>query len=118
MRVVYWKAGRQTTMERITMSMSTPVLDSATLADICEANDIEFLGVFGSHARGTATPESDVDLLVRFSKPKSLLDIVRVERLLGERLGRTVDLVTEGALSPYLRERVKAETRKIYERKG
>ena len=40
---------------------ATPI-DLDAVIDICEQNDIAFLGVFGSHARGEATPESDVDL--------------------------------------------------------
>jgi len=47
-------------------------------------------------ARGEETEESDVDLLVRFARPKSLLDLVRIEREFSEALGRKVDLLTEG----------------------
>ena len=90
---------------------ATPI-DLGAVIDICEP----FLGVFGSHARGEATPESDVDLLVRFARRKSLLTLVRIERQFAERLGRPVDLVTEASLSPYLRERVQAEVESLYER--
>jgi len=72
------------------------------------------IGVFGSLARGEARNESDIDLLVRFSKPKSLLAIVRLERELSEALGRKVDLLTEGAISPYLRDRILREMRVVY----
>jgi len=67
-------------------------------------------------ARGEETEESDVDLLVRFARPKSLLDLVRIEREFSEALGRRVDLLTEGALSPYLRERILGEAAVLYER--
>jgi hypothetical protein len=72
------------------------------------------IGVFGSTVRGEARKDSDIDLLVRFSKRKSLLAVVRLERELSEALGRKVDLLTEGALSPYLRERILKEMRVIY----
>ena len=72
------------------------------------------IGVFGSMARGEARQESDIDLLVHFSKRKSLLAVVRLERELSEALGRKVDLLTEGALSPYLRERILNEMRVVY----
>jgi uncharacterized protein len=39
---------------------------------------------------------------------------VRLERELSEALGRKVDLLTEGALSPYLRERILQEMRVVY----
>lgn len=91
-------------------------IDLAAIVDICEKNNVAFLGVFGSYARGESTPDSDIDLLVRFAQPKSLLALVRIERELSERLGRPVDLVTEASLSPYLVDRVKAEVKTIYEK--
>jgi hypothetical protein len=90
-------------------------LEVDKLVEICRANDIEMVGVFGSIARGEATSESDVDLLVRFSEKKSLLALVRLERELSETLGKKVDLLTEAAISPYLRDRVKRDLRVIYE---
>ena len=70
--------------------------------------------LYGSMARGEARQKSDIDLIVRFSKRKSLLAVVRLERELSEALGRKVDLLTEGALSPYLRERILKEMRVVY----
>ena len=84
------------------------------LIDICRQHDVSMIGVFGSMARGEARNESDIDLLVRFSKRKSLLAVVRLERELSEALGRKVDLLTEGALSPYLRDRILREMRVVY----
>jgi predicted nucleotidyltransferase len=95
---------------------SAPVLTDGALSDICVANDIEYLGVFGSVARGDFDDQSDIDLLARFCKPKSLMDIVRIERQLTKRLGRSVDLVLEDAVSPYLKARILAEVRPVYEK--
>jgi hypothetical protein len=88
--------------------------DVTRLVDICRRNDVSMLGIFGSMARGDSKKKSDIDLLVRFSKRKSLLAVVRLERELTEALGRKVDLLTEGALSPYLRERILSEMRVVY----
>ena len=85
------------------------------VSDLCKQYDIAFLGVFGSYGRGDFDKESDIDLLVRFSKQKSLLDLVRIERVFTIRLGRTVDLVTEASISPYLKDRIKNEVQPIYE---
>lgn len=71
------------------------------------------LGVFGSYARGDERPDSDLDLLVSFSQPVSLLTQIRMERELSEQLGIKIDLVTEQGLSPYLQERISAELRVI-----
>jgi hypothetical protein len=84
------------------------------MIDICRQNDVSMVGVFGSMARGEAKKKSDIDLIVRFSKRKSLLALVRLERELTEALGRKVDLLTEAAISPYLRERVLKEMQVVY----
>jgi predicted nucleotidyltransferase len=95
--------------------MTSVPLDTSELIEICRRNDVSMLGVFGSVARGEATAQSDVDLLVKFSKGKSLLAVVSLERQLSEALGRKVDLLTEGDLSPYLRSRILRDVRVIYE---
>ena len=86
------------------------------LVDICRQNDVSMAGIFGSMARGEAKKKSDIDLLVRFSRPKSLLAVVRLERELSQALGRKVDLLTEAAISPYMRERILHEVQVVYEK--
>ena len=86
------------------------------LIDICRQNDVSMVGVFGSMVRGEAKKKSDIDLIIRFSKRKSLLAVVRLERELSEALGRKVDLLTEGAISPYLREQILKEMQVVYEK--
>jgi predicted nucleotidyltransferase len=89
--------------------------DTEKLIEICQQNDVAMIGVFGSMARGEATEDSDVDLLVKFSKGKSLLTLVRLEREISTALDRKVDLLTEAAISPYLRDRIRRELKVIYE---
>ena len=84
------------------------------IINFCRQNDIYMVGLFGSTARGEASEFSDVDLLVRPSKPKSLLSLVKLERNLSEMLGRKVDIVTEAAISPYLKDRIFKELEVIY----
>ncbi|NPA27189.1 MAG: nucleotidyltransferase family protein [Chloroflexi bacterium] len=97
---------------------SLPTIFSAHAAEIqelCRRYGVRSLRVFGSAARGTANSTSDIDLLVQFSRPVGLLHLVRLQRELTEVLGRPVDLVTEKALSPYIRPRALAEAQIIYE---
>jgi predicted nucleotidyltransferase len=63
-------------------------------------------GVFGSVAHGTATPTSDIDLLVEFDRPIGLFRFLELEQELTHRLGRTVDLVTKEALKDFIRAKV------------
>lgn len=95
--------------------MTTLAFDTNALIDICRENDVAMLSVFGSMARGDATDQSDIDLLVEFSKRKSLLALVSLERKMSSAVGRKVDLLTEAAISPYLRDRIKRDLTVIYE---
>jgi len=81
---------------------------------ILKRNDIEFAAVFGSYARGDQNKRSDIDLLVRFSKPKSLLMLVRLERDIANLLNVDIDMVTEHALSPYIKHSVLKDLQVIY----
>ena len=72
--------------------------------------------LFGSAARNEEVADSDIDLLVAFEKPLGLFTLARVQRELSQKLGRKLDLVTEGAMSPYIRPFVEKEKRAIYER--
>ena len=65
--------------------------------------------VFGSVARGSATEESDLDLLVDMDPGRDLFDLVALKQEIEEALGRRVDVLTENSLSPYLREKVLRE---------
>ena len=89
--------------------------DTARLIQICRDNDVAMVGVFGSMARGESDPGSDIDLLIRLGSPKSLLSLVALERQISSAMGRRVDLLTEAALSPYLRDRILSELRVLYD---
>jgi uncharacterized protein len=65
--------------------------------------------VFGSMARGDATEASDVDLLVRPLPETSLLDLGGLLMDVQELLGRRVEVVSERALDPVMRERILRE---------
>lgn len=65
--------------------------------------------VFGSRVKGHAGPASDVDILLELEAGRSLLDIVAIKQDLAELLGCEVDVVTESALSPYIRDEILKE---------
>ena len=88
--------------------------NSKEILAICSKYHVKALRVFGSMARGESKAASDVDLLVTFSEPTSLLQMVRLERELSSILRRKVDLLTAKSISPYLRNRILKESRPIY----
>lgn len=69
--------------------------------------------VFGSTVRGEARATSDLDLLVDMEKGRTFLDLVAFWQDLEGLLGRPVDVITDGGLSPYLRDRIYAEARPL-----
>jgi predicted nucleotidyltransferase len=58
----------------------------------------EMIALFGSYARNEQTEKSDIDILVKFNKTYSLLQLIRIENELSYMLGIKVDLLTPGAL--------------------
>jgi len=58
----------------------------------------EFVGLFGSFAREETSKNSDIDILVRFQNGYSLLQLIKMENDLSDKLGIKVDLVTIGSL--------------------
>ena len=67
------------------------------------------LRVFGSVARGEARPDSDIDLLIDKGPTTSSWFPAGLVLELEELLERRVEIVTEKALNPYLRDRVLSE---------
>lgn len=65
--------------------------------------------IFGSVAKGSADPESDVDVLVDVEPDRSLLDLGGMLVELEQLLGRNVDVVTEKGLRDRIRDRVLRE---------
>jgi hypothetical protein len=91
----------------------------AKLAKICQENDVAFLALFGSFARGKQKKKSDIDIAIEYDvdKRKSLLDLVNLEYELKKLFKRKVDLGIFSSLSPYIIEGVKKEMRIIYEKR-
>jgi predicted nucleotidyltransferase len=84
-------------------------LDATTLARFCERHHICHLALFGSHLKGTAHPDSDIDLLVEFEPDHipGLLALASMELELADLVGgRRVDLRTAEDLSHAFRDEV------------
>jgi len=84
-------------------------IDRDALAEFCRRHHIRRLSLFGSVLKGTARPDSDIDLLVEFEPGKApgLLELAGMEIELSQRLGgRRVDMRTPEDLSRYFRDDV------------
>jgi predicted nucleotidyltransferase len=67
---------------------------------------VERIGIFGSCVRGDTHRGSDVDVLVEFSEPVSLLQLVSVENYLTDLVGIRVDVVPKEDIRRELKDRI------------
>jgi predicted nucleotidyltransferase len=81
----------------------------AHLPELRKRYGITYLGIFGSYARGEQKSTSDVDILVEFDRPGTLLDFIHLQNVLVDLLGVRVDLVEKDGLKPAIRPHVLAE---------
>lgn len=70
---------------------------------------VKRLSVFGSVARGEAGDDSDIDVLVAFEQRATFDLFMELKFYLEELLGTGVDLVTEKALRPEVRQAIEKE---------
>jgi len=70
------------------------------LPELKEKYNVSYIGLFGSYVRGENTPESDLDVLVEFSRTPTIFRFVNLENYLSDKLGVKVDLVMKNALKP------------------
>jgi hypothetical protein len=76
---------------------------------LAEKRGIRNVRLFGSMARDSATPSSDVDLLVELEEGRSGLALGGFLQDVSELLGRKVDVVTENSLHMRIRDKVLKE---------
>lgn len=79
------------------------------LLDAAEKHGVGHLRAFGSLARGEATAESDVDLLVDLKPGRTLIDLAAFRREAGEILDLPVDVATADMLKDHIRDEVLSE---------
>ena len=85
------------------------------LETLCEEHKVQRLRIFGSAARGEERADSDIDLLVDFSVPVGFFELIELEEQLAEFFGRSVDLLTERGLSPYLRDSILSQAQVLFD---
>ncbi len=70
---------------------------------------VKEIALFGSYVKGEQGEESDLDILVEFSKPIGLFQFIELEEYLSNTLGVKVDLVSKKALKPRIGQSILQE---------
>ncbi len=70
---------------------------------LVERFGVKRIALFGSYAKGQATENSDIDLLVEFSGAATASGFFGLQFYLEDLFGKPIDLVTENALRPEFR---------------
>ncbi|HII01147.1 TPA: nucleotidyltransferase family protein [Methanosarcinaceae archaeon] len=83
------------------------------LPELKQKYHVSYLGVFGSYVRGEQKAESDLDVLVEFSKTPTIFKFVNLENYLSEALGVKVDLVMKDALKPNIGKHILNEVEAV-----
>jgi len=81
--------------------------------ELVDRYNISTLSVFGSVARDEARQDSDVDILVEFSRPVGLFQFIELQQRLEALLGSKVDLGTPRSLKPRIKEQVLQEAIRV-----
>ncbi|HEX9503457.1 MAG TPA: nucleotidyltransferase family protein [Patescibacteria group bacterium] len=76
----------------------------------------EYAAVFGSVARGDDRPDSDIDFVVRLSRPVGFFKLSALETSLEQILQRPVDLVEEEGLSRHMKPYIIKDLVTVYEK--
>jgi predicted nucleotidyltransferase len=98
------------------VELGSTLLDRASLAGVCRRYRVKGLWLFGSAARGEATPDSDIDTMVEF-EPAARIGLIQFEKPAEELTsltGRRVDLVTRRGLKPWVRAGILRDLRVLY----
>ena len=79
------------------------------MPNLVERHHVSYLGVFGSYVRDEQGPDSDLDVLVEFSKTPGFFRYMRLENELSDLLGIKVDLVLKKTLKPAIGKKILQE---------
>jgi uncharacterized protein len=82
---------------------------SAHRGELASQYKVKKIGVFGSVIGGRQKKNSDIDILVEFSKTPDFFEFMELEEYLAGILQSKIDLVTKGALKPYIGKRILEE---------
>ncbi len=80
-------------------------LNTEVIKQIAQRHGAKNIRIFGSYLHRNQKADRDIDLLIDLEPGRGLFDLVALKRDLKNTIGQHVDVVTDGALSPYIERR-------------
>lgn len=92
-------------------------IDKNKIKQVCDRQDIVYLGLFGSQSRGEAEINSDVDMLIDFGEIKSYFQLARVQEELENIFKKRVDIVLKTNIKDSLKKYILKDIETLYEKR-
>ena len=92
-------------------------VDNNQIQFVCNKENIAYLGLFGSYARGEEREESDIDLLVDFNEVKSFFQLAKLQEQLEKIFNKKVDLVIKHNIKESLKPYILKDVITLYEKR-
>ena len=92
-------------------------INTKQIQSVCDEENIIYLGLFGSRARGDTNIKSDVDLLVEFDGIKSYFELARIQQELESIFKSKVDLVMKNNIKQTLKPYILKDLITLYEKR-
>ncbi|MFH0837941.1 MAG: nucleotidyltransferase domain-containing protein [Patescibacteria group bacterium] len=109
-RIKAVKVGRNYIIDRATLQENFIRDYKKIILPILMEHGVKKAAIFGSTVRGQRRESSDLDLLVEYSRRKSLLDFIGLKLELEDALGIKVDLGQFATIHPMLKDRILNES--------
>ncbi len=90
------------------------IFNNPEIVKICKKENISFLALFGSYKNGNANNDSDIDLIIRLKGNQSLFRLIKISQEFSDLLNKKIDLLTENAISPYIKDDILNDLEVIY----
>lgn len=87
----------------------------SVIEPIAKLYGIKRVFLFGSYAKGVATEDSDIDLLIEKGKPMSLLKLSGMRQQVQNELNISVDLITTTGIEDIFRKEIEGTEILLYE---
>lgn len=98
-----------TIMKEIYTLNELKIIINGKKIELAEIYNVSNIFIFGSYAKETQTPESDIDILIETSKPISLFKFVNLKQYFENLLGKKIDLGTPNSLKPFVKNTILSE---------